>query len=605
MCRSYNLLSFIFVATTMFSLNSIKVKALYVTKFSAVRFASKKAMSTGTVLNAAHTSVMNPVRVRFAPSPTGSLHVGGARTALYNWLLAKKTNGKFIIRVEDTDLDRSTKDSETSILNDLKWLNLHWDEGPGINGPHAPYRQSERKEIYAQAAEKLINEGKAYRCFCTEEELEVMRASAESADSAPDENGGGYYNTWRDADPKEVQARLDSGEPYVVRFRVPQGKVVSILDKVRGVVSWETDAALRGDFVIMRSNGMPVYNFCVSVDDAEMQITHVVRAEEHLSNTLRQMLILEAMRVKPPVYAHCSLILGTDRSKLSKRHGATSVQQFSEQGYVPEAMLNYLANLGWNDGTDKEIYTPEELVHAFDLSRIVKSSAVFDLDKLRWINAQHLRMRASEALQPLVLQDLCAASTDSSPPLLPDSFLSDTSTQPATFGAFMKLATMIAQRDMELLTDSKRLVANCLQYDVEHTLHTDEHVEEIIRAESFPAVVSALLHDYQSGTLPRGTETDFSALWKAYMKDLGKRTGLKGKALFHPVRLCLTGRVSGPDVGDQLQLVALSKGLLHRAYSACVDLANRMEKLREFSVTDALEVVAKSKVERQNVAQQL
>jgi glutamyl-tRNA synthetase len=571
----------------------------------------------------------SPVRVRFAPSPTGSLHVGGARTALFNWLFAKKTNGKFIIRVEDTDEARSTEASEASILNDLKWLNLDWDEGPEVGGPFAPYRQSERKEIYAQAAEKLISEGKAYRCFATEAELEHS-ASANATDG--DNRSMHFHSPWRDATTEEIQAKLDSGAPYAVRFRVPAGKSVTILDKVRGIVSWETDAALLGDFVILRSNGMPVYNFCVSVDDAEMQITHVIRAEEHLSNTLRQMLILEALKFKPPTYAHCSLILGSDRSKLSKRHGATSVTQFSQQGFVPEAMLNYLANLGWNDGTNKEIYTPQELCEAFSLERIVKAAAVFDMDKLRWINAQHLRLRTAEQMRPIVLRELCTDTITSDPLVVdstnstscvvnsrdtvyngtlallpaaynvPDAELQNifaSADKLAQFNAFLAIATKIAQRDMEVTTDTKRLVVSCLEYNMTHTLRHDAHVEELLISEALPAVVQALIADYHSGTLPRTTgDPAFTEAWKAYMKDLGKRLGLKGKGVFHPVRLCLTGRVSGPDVGDQLQLLALSEGLLSPQYMGRVDLAQRIAFLERFDVAGALEVCRAGQRER-------
>ena len=277
---------------------------------------------------------------------------------------------------------------------------MNWDEGPEIEGPFGPYRQSERKVIYKKYAEQLIADGKAFRCFCTEEELDAKRAAAEAAGVDPK-----YDGIWRDADPAEIQKKLDAGEPYTVRFRVPEGKVVSIDDVVRGKVTWDADASL-GDFIILRSNGMPVYNFCVAVDDANMQITHVIRAEEHLTNTLRQMLILEALGCKAPTYAHCSLILGQDRSKLSKRHGATSVAQFAEQGFLPQAMMNYLANLGWNDGTPKEIYTPAELVDAFDLSRIVKTPAMFDMDKLRWVNGQHLKTIPRPELEVLVGETL-------------------------------------------------------------------------------------------------------------------------------------------------------------------------------------------------------
>jgi len=624
----YNVFVLVFQLTIMFRSCLITVDSFRLASFARFKSSAKKSVrTTGTSLHAA----MQPVRVRFAPSPTGSLHVGGARTALYNWLLARKTNGSFIIRVEDTDEARSTRASETSILNDLKWLKLDWDEGPGIEGPHSPYRQSERKAIYAKAAQQLINEGFAYRCFCTDEELESRGAADKPnhgdghEESTNEGSSMRFYSPWRNADPAEVQARIDRGDSYTVRFKVPS-KSISILDKVRGVVTWETDAALLGDFVILRSSGMPVYNFCVSVDDAEMGITHVVRAEEHLSNTLRQMLILEALYAKPPTYAHCSLILAPDRSKLSKRHGATSVCQFSEQGFVPEAMVNYLANLGWNDGTDKEIYSIEELIQAFDLSRIVKSSAVFDLEKLKWLNTQHLRMRTPEQMQPIVLRGLCtgedavlpahrlpagtlSATATPSEPVVTENVAVPTESATAAdtgnaeqFNQFMQSATKIVQRDIELLTDINRLVCSCLAFNLTHTLRTDSHVGEVLAESAFPTVLKALVDDYHSGTLPRGTtsggEVPFADVWKAYMKDLGKRLNLKGKALFHPVRLCLTGRVSGPDVGDQLQLLALSEGLLcEGTEKVCVRLDQRIAMLESFDLQEALKEVERVKAE--------
>lgn len=517
------------------------------------------------------SSIQEPVRVRFAPSPTGSLHVGGARTALFNWLLARKTGGKFLIRVEDTDEARSTRESETSILNDLKWLQLNWDEGPEVGGPHGPYRQSERKHIYLAAAEKLMKEGKAYRCFCTEEELEEKRLAAEAANV-----DSKYDGKWRDADPKLVQEMLDKGAPYTVRFRVPAGKIVSIDDVVRGRVTWDADASL-GDFIILRSNGMPVYNFCVSVDDAYMQITHVIRAEEHLTNTLRQMLILEALDHKPPTYAHCSLILGSDRSKLSKRHGATSVKQFSEQGFVPAAMINYLANLGWNDGTPKEIYSPEELCQAFDLGRIIKSAAVFDMTKLTWINQQHVRALPFDKIQEIVLKELARGS---------DAVIDVKTDRHSTFPDFLSIATKIAQRDMDLTTDTNRLVGNCLQFNAALSLETDSHVIEVLN-EGLYVIIKALVDDFEAGTLPTGTESNFNDLWKAYMKALGAKLGLKGKSLFHPVRFCLTGRMSGPDVGDQIRLIGLAKENIKTDYPLA-SLVDRINALKSFSVEAAL-----------------
>eukprot|EP00968_Pinguiococcus_pyrenoidosus_P016570 scaffold1610_cov257-Pinguiococcus_pyrenoidosus.AAC.23 len=281
-----------------------------------------------------------PPRVRFAPSPTGTLHVGGARTALYNFLVARKYDGDYLLRVEDTDTARSTRESEESMKADLRWLGLNWDEGPDADGPHGPYRQSERGEIYVREAQKLMEAGHAYPCFCTEEELEAKRQAAEEAGVDPT-----YDGTWRDADPEEVKAKIAAGEPYTVRFRVPKGTVVTIQDGVRGEISWDAEKTV-GDFILLRSTGVPVYNFCVAVDDADMRVSQVIRAEEHLTNTLRQCLILDAMGAKRPDYAHCSLILGEDRSKLSKRHGATSVDQFRRDGYVPEGKMGRCGGIG-------------------------------------------------------------------------------------------------------------------------------------------------------------------------------------------------------------------------------------------------------------------
>ena len=569
---------------------------------TAVPILSSKIASTrNLVVHLSMSSDLAPVRVRFAPSPTGSLHVGGARTALFNWLLARKSKGKFIVRVEDTDEARSTRDSEKAILDDLKWLNMQWDEGPEVEGPHGPYRQSERKAIYKKIADQLIEEGFAYRCFCTEEELEAKRLAAEEVGEDPK-----YDGEWRDADPEVVKQKLADGAPHTVRFRVPPGKIVSIDDAVRGKVTWDAEACL-GDFIILRSNGMPVYNFCVSVDDVDMRITHVIRAEEHLSNTLRQMLIMEALKFTPPIYAHCSLILGSDKSKLSKRHGATSVKQFSEQGFVPEAMINYLANLGWNDGTDKEIYTPKELIQAFSVDRIVKSAAVFDMTKLMWVNAQHLRSRSAVEIEPIVLNVLASVGQGSGVKvneedvtILPQSVLSGSpsvgSGHSEAFRAFLAMATKIAQRDMDLTIDAPRLVGNCLQYKLDETLRTDEDVGAVV-TETLQAVIDALVVDYDSGAMPRGVEPaeDFPTLWKAYMKGLGKQLGLKGKGLFHPVRLLLTGRMSGPDVGDQIRLLALSEGQINPAYRM-VSLAQRINSLRDFSIQKAAETIASVRV---------
>ena len=337
---------------------------------------------------------MSEVRVRFAPSPTGYLHVGGARTALFNWLYARKTGGKFILRIEDTDVERSTQEAVDGLLRDMKWLGLTWDEGPGVDGPHGPYFQSQRLEIYHRYARQLVDKGAAYPCFCTEEELEAKRQKAEE-----EHRSVHYDGTCRNLSKEEVERRIAAGEPHVIRVRVPEKDYV-LDDMVRGKVEWKAETL--GDFIILRSSGMPVYNFCVVVDDADMKISHVVRAEEHLTNTHRQLILYEALGIEPPVFAHASLILGEDKTKLSKRHGATSVGQYAIDGFLPEAMINFLALLGWNEGNDREIYSVEELKECFTLERISKSPGVFDHAKLTWMNGQHLRALPVEKLVPMV-----------------------------------------------------------------------------------------------------------------------------------------------------------------------------------------------------------
>jgi glutamyl-tRNA synthetase len=513
--------------------------------------------------------ILKPVRVRFAPSPTGTLHIGGARTALFNWLIAKKTNGKFIIRIEDTDEGRSTKESEISILNDLKYLKMDWDEGPDNDeGPYYPYRQSDRVDIYKKYAEKLINEDKAYKCFCTEEELQQKRKIEESKGF-----GYKYDGKWRDSCKKEVQKRIDNGESYTVRFKVPQKEIMSVNDIVRGTVSWDVETSL-GDFIILRSNGIPVYNFCVAIDDALMKISHVLRAEEHLPNTLRQVLILKALNYKPPIYAHCSLILGEDKLKLSKRNGAMSIKQFKELGFIPDAMINYLANLGFNDGTNQEIYTIAQLIESFNLNRIIKHAAVFDMNKLTWINAQHLKLLHIDEIKQLILPIISGEGN-----LINNKVEFENK---ELFNKFLLIASKISQRDMHLINESKKLINDCLEYNIKNTLVNDNIAKEIIFNKN---IIKVLIEDYNLSIMPKGNEDNFNEIWKIYMKNISKKLNLKGKALFHPVRLFLTGRMSGPDVGDQIQLLHYVENLTKLGIilpSASISIGNRLFILKNY-----------------------
>lgn len=324
------------------------------------------------------------VRVRFAPSPTGYLHIGGARTAMYNQLFAKAMGGKYILRIEDTDLDRSDRKFEEAQIEDLKWLGITHDEGPDVGGEYGPYRQSERLHIYKEWAQKLIDKGHAFHCFCTEEELNAKKEAAEKQNLPPV-----YDGTCRKLSKEEAAKRVASGEQAVIRFHV-QDKAYDFQDGVRGHVTFPQ--GMVGDFVIMRANGIPVYNFAVVVDDASMKITHVIRAEEHLNNTLRQLMLYEAFGVKPPEFSHVSLLIGEDRQKLSKRHGATSVRLYQEMNYLPMALLNYLCLLGWSHPDEKDVFNPHELGALFNLNRFTKASAIYDVNKLNYINGQHLRL---------------------------------------------------------------------------------------------------------------------------------------------------------------------------------------------------------------------
>src|SRR5215472_5069892 len=323
------------------------------------------------------------VRVRFAPAPTGSLHVGGARTALFNYLFARGRSGTFVLRSEDTDLTRSSVESERVIEDDLHWLGLDWDEGVNRGGPYGPYRQTERRDRYGLAAARLLETGAAYPCYCTPEELDAERAAAEARGEAPK-----YSGRCRGLSEAERQAFEREGRKPAIRFQMPE-RDVYVEDLVRGSVHFPAGSI--GDFVIMKSDGNAAYNFAAVVDDSEMAITHVLRGDEHLPNTPRQVSLYEALGFPLPLFAHVSMILAADHQKLSKRHGATAVSEYREQGYLPQALVNYLVLLGWSPGDDREFFTLDELSQLFALARVSKSPAVFDQAKLRWFNAHYIR----------------------------------------------------------------------------------------------------------------------------------------------------------------------------------------------------------------------
>ena len=453
------------------------------------------------------------MRVRFAPSPTGHLHVGNARTALFNWLLARGQRGTFILRIEDTDFERSTKVSEQAILDDLRWMGLNWDEGVEAGGDRGPYRQAERLGLYAEYTTRLLQEGKGYYCFCSAETLDAQR-KAQLAASLPPK----YAGTCRDIPLEESMRRRSAGAGAVVRLRVPEGREVTFHDVVRGPVVFHTDVI--GDPVLVRSDGIPAYNFAVVIDDALMEITHVIRGEDHISNTPRQILLYEAFGWTPPAFAHLSLVMGPDHAPLSKRHGATSVREFRDKGYLPEALVNYLALIGWSPGQNEELLPAKELARRFTLESVAHSAGIFDEDKLAWANRHYLKLTAPDRLavlaEPFLRQ--CAHITG-------ELTSADRHWLEAVLPGMVTSVDRLSQLGDRLET--------VFGWAWTLELH-DEPSKAVARA----------LHDELKAS-PRLTTKEIFRAVAARVKD---RTGQKGKALFHPMRQVLTGADEGPEL---------------------------------------------------------
>lgn len=481
---------------------------------------------------------MSSVRVRFAPSPTGPFHIGGARSALFNWLFARRYGGTFIVRIEDTDMERSTKESEENILTALRWLGMDWDEGVEVGGPHGPYRQTERLGIYRKYIERLRQKGLAYRSYCTEEELAAERDALLKKGEMPR-----YLGRCRSLSPEE-QSRLEAtGRKPVIRFRVPEGKVISVNDLVRGEVSFECNGI--GDFIILKSDGIPTYNFAVIVDDHLMSVSHVIRAEEHLPNTPRQILLYEALGWPLPEFAHVSLILGKDRSKMSKRHGATAVEQYQEKGYLPEALDNFLALLGWSPGGEEEILTMEALEQQFSLERVAKSPAVFDLDKLNWLNGHYIRQAPLEKITDLAIPYLEKAGYITTP-------------LPRQKYEWVK---MVVDAVREYLTCLSEITGHVSFFFADTVEAEENEAKEILTGEQVPAVLAALREKMAGG----GELTHSNA--KSVLKEVSKSTGAKGKQVFMPVRVALTGSTHGPELNQVMVILGKDKicGRLDRA----------------------------------------
>lgn len=461
-------------------------------------------------------------RVRFAPSPTGYLHLGNARTALFNYLFAKHENATFVLRIEDTDLERSKKEYEEMLMEDLKWMGIQWDEGPDIGGEHGPYRQSERLEIYAKYVDKLLKSGDAYYCYCGEEELEKEREKA-IAEGRPYR----YSGKCRNLKPEERAKYETEGIKPVVRFKVPD-KTVIFEDIIRGHV--EIDTKEFGDFVIVRQDGMPVYNFVVVIDDALMGITHVIRGEDHLSNTPKQIVIYEALGFNIPKFAHLPIILGEDRTKLSKRHGAVSVRALKDDGFISEAVFNYLSLLGWHPKEEKEILTKEEIIKQFIIEDVNKSPAIFDRTKLRWMNGVYIR-------EILDLDDITRRAVE---------FFEGFGYK-ADFDYYKKV--MSAIRDsIETFIDIKE---RAKVFFINEFPFTEEIITEVKSDENFYKVVEIFYNKIKD--INSITKEDF----KNITKDIQKEYNIKGKALFHPLRIALTGESSGVGLDILVEVIGV------------------------------------------------
>ncbi len=489
---------------------------------------------------------MSRPRVRFAPSPTGHLHVGNVRTALFNWLFARGHGGTFVLRIEDTDRQRSSVESEASMLDDITWLGLDWDEGPGVGGPFAPYRQSERLDFYAGQARALLSSGHAYYCFCAPDRLDAERQAAMAAGQPPK-----YSGRCRAIDRGEAERRVAAGEPAAVRFAVPPGRDVTFQDLVRGAVTFNTDVI--GDPVIVRSGGHPAYNFAVVVDDAAMKITHVIRGEDHISNTPRQLLLYEAMGAALPAFAHLSMVLGPDHAPLSKRHGATSVAEFRDRGYLPEALLNYLALLGWSPGDNEEILPVAEIARRFDFSHVSHSAAVFDVDKLAWLNRHYMKEAplarlTREALPYFVRAGYVMLATDASLSYV-ESLL------PMGVGSVDRLEELPAR--VAFIFDWEPARASTL-------IGSTPEARAAIRA-------------FADEILGQG-RLDREAFRAAAARARDK-TGLKGRALFHPIRAALTGAEEGPEL--DLAIPAIDRGAALGPAAGLVAVKSCAERARD------------------------
>jgi glutamyl-tRNA synthetase len=466
---------------------------------------------------------LRKVRVRFAPSPTGSLHVGGARTALFNWLFARRHHGTFVLRIDDTDTERSSEEALHQILSSLRWLGLDWDEGPDCGGPYGPYRQTERLELYRSEAQKLLDQGRAYKCYCTSEELAVQREEARRQGRPVAYDGRCARLT------EKRRAELEaSGRKPALRLKVEGEGAVELDDLVRGRVVFPREVL--EDFVILKSNGFPTYNYACVVDDHYMAISHVIRAEEHLSNTPKQVLIYQALGYPLPEFAHVPMILAPDRSKLSKRHGATSVEEYRAEGYLPEALVNYLALLGWSPGGEEEFFSLSEMVERFSLDRVSKNPAIYDQKKITWMNGHYLSRADLDQVVNLALPFFQELGLIGSSP---------TAEEVAYLRRVVGLVRSRVKTLREVAEASTYFFRDDFPYD---PAGVNRYFKPVERAELLALVRRRLaeVEDFSA----EATETE--------CRKLAEELGRKAAEIIHPVRLALTGRTMGPGLFDIL-----------------------------------------------------
>jgi len=463
------------------------------------------------------------VRVRFAPSPTGYLHIGGARTALYNWLFAKANKGVFILRIEDTDRTRSTEEAVKAILDGLEWLGIDWNEGPDVGGDFGPYFQTERLKTYTEWADKLLKEGKAYYCFCTPEELAEQRRIAAERKEAPK-----YNAKCRKLSKADAEKQLKAGKVPVIRFRLPETGVTKVHDLIRGDVNFENEVL--DDFVIIKSDGFPTYNFAAVVDDHLMMITHVIRGDDHLSNTPRQILLYKAFGLTPPTFAHIPMIMGQDKARLSKRHGATSVIEYKDLGYLPEAVVNYIARLGWGY-KDQEIFTIEELIEKFTVEKVQKTSAIFDFAKLNWLNSQYIKGLSADSLISHVM--------------------------PFIENAYPGMDKVYAEKVIKCFHDRMKTfveIVTLSEYFFNDDYKMDPEAKEKYIDKPGVKDIIVKLKDKLSKTTPF-TRDNIEVSFKGLAEQLKVKLG----EVIHPARALLTGRTESPGIYDVVEVLGKEK----------------------------------------------